>query len=131
LRAKFRQALRPFQVFRSWCALARTVTLDVNNVLRYGVCVIKSFRDKETSKVFHRELSSRLPNDIQRTAMRELWLLDAAETLEELRLPPSNKLEKLHGSRQGQCSIRINDQWRICFRWERGDAFEVAITDYH
>jgi len=63
--------------------------------------------------------------------MRKLWLLDAAETLEELRLPPSNKLEKLHGSRQGQCSIRINDQWRICFRWERGDAFEVAITDYH
>jgi proteic killer suppression protein len=72
-----------------------------------------------------------LARPLQRTALRKLAILDAAESLEDLRVPPGNRLEKLSGDRQGQHSIRINDQWRICFGWEEGDAFEVEITDYH
>jgi len=93
--------------------------------------VIRSFRDRETEKVFERERSRRLPPDVQRRAHRKLLILDAAETLEDLRVPPGNRLESLSGDRAGQRSIRINDQWRICFRWERGDAYDVEITDYH
>jgi proteic killer suppression protein len=93
--------------------------------------VIQSFRDRETEKVFERERSRRLPPDVQRRAHRRLLLLDAAETVEDLRVPPGNRLENLSGDRAGQRSIRINDQWRICFRWERGDAYDVEITDYH
>jgi proteic killer suppression protein len=93
--------------------------------------VIRSFRDRETEKVFERERSRRLPPDVQRRAHRRLLLLDAAETVEDLRVPPGNRLENLSGDRAGQRSIRINDQWRICFRWERGDAYDVEITDYH
>jgi len=93
--------------------------------------VIRSFRDRETEKVFQRERSRRLPPDVQRRAHRKLLILDAAETLEDLRVPPGNRLEGLSGGRSGQRSIRINDQWRICFRWERGDAYDVEITDYH
>jgi proteic killer suppression protein len=93
--------------------------------------VIQSFRDRETEKVFERERSWRLPPDVQRRAHRRLLLLDAAETVEDLRVPPGNRLENLSGNRAGQRSIRINDQWRICFRWERGDAYDVEITDYH
>jgi len=69
--------------------------------------------------------------DMQRGALRRLMLLDAAERLEDLRIPPGNRLEKLFGNRQGQYSIRINDQWRICFRWQQGDAYDVEIVDYH
>ncbi|GAH78611.1 unnamed protein product [marine sediment metagenome] len=68
---------------------------------------------------------------VQRTALRKLAILDAAEVLEDLRIPPGNRLEKLAGDREGQYSIRINDQWRICFQWSRGDAFDVEIVDYH
>ena len=93
--------------------------------------MIRSFRDRETEKVFQRERSRRLPPDVQRRAHRKLLILDAAETLEDLRVPPGNRLEGLSGGRSGQRSIRINDQWRICFRWERGDAYDVEITDYH
>ena len=93
--------------------------------------MIRSFRDRETEKVFERERSRRLPPDLQRRAHRKLLLLDAAETVEDLRVPPGNRLESLSGERTGQRSIRINDQWRICFRWERGDAYDVEITDYH
>jgi proteic killer suppression protein len=93
--------------------------------------VIRSFRDRETEKVFERERSRRLPPNVQRRAHRKLLLLDAAETVEDLRVPPGNRLESLSGDRIGQRSIRINDQWRICFRWERGDAYDVEITDYH
>jgi proteic killer suppression protein len=95
------------------------------------VAVIRSFRDDETRKVFDRQRSRRLPVDIQRGALRKLLLLDAAESLEDLRSPPGNRLEKLSGDRTGQHSIRINDQWRICFVWRVSDAFEVEITDYH
>jgi proteic killer suppression protein len=93
--------------------------------------MIKSFRYKETEKLFLRQRLIRFPADVQRTALRKLLLLDAAEKLEDLRIPPGNRLEKLIGNRQGQHSIRINDQWRICFRWSEGDAYEVEIVDYH
>ena len=93
--------------------------------------MIRSFRDAETEKVFRRDPSRRLPPDLQRRAHRKLLVLDAADVLEELRIPPGNRLERLSGDRLGQYSIRINDQWRICFRWNRGDAFDVEITDYH
>lgn len=93
--------------------------------------MIRSFADKETEKLFGREFSRKLPNDIQRIARRKLEVLDAAENLKDLRTPRSNRLEKLKGDRADQHSIRINDQWRICFVWRETDAFEVEITDYH
>jgi len=111
-----------------WAAPA---LLDDNNVLRYASSVIRSFRDRETEKVFGRDRSKRLPGDVQRRAHRKLLLLDAAEAVEDLRIPPGNRLERLSGDRVGQYSIRVNEQWRICFRWERGDAYDVEITDYH
>ena len=93
--------------------------------------MIKSFADKETEKVFNREFSRKLPPDIQRPSRRKLEILNAAETLLDLRQPPSNHLEKLSGSRPGQYSLRINEQWRICFAWQAGDAQAVEIVDYH
>ncbi|MCH8800664.1 MAG: type II toxin-antitoxin system RelE/ParE family toxin [Chloroflexi bacterium] len=93
--------------------------------------MIRSFRDEETERVFRRERSRRLPPNLQRTALRKLAILDAADTLEDLRSPPGNRLERLSGSRTGQYSIRVNDQWRICFRWSDGDVDAVEITDYH
>ena len=93
--------------------------------------MIKTFSSSETEKLFNRRFSRRLPQDIQRVARRKLEMLDAAETLQDLRIPPSNRLEKLSGDRQGQYSIRINNQWRICFEWHRGNAYAVEIADYH
>jgi len=93
--------------------------------------VIRSLRDRETEKVFNREPSRRWSRDLQRVARRKLLILDAAETLADLRVPPGNRLEKLSRDREGQYRIRINDQWRICFRWGEGDAHDVEITDYH
>jgi len=91
--------------------------------------MIKSFRDKETERLFSRRVSRRLPPDLHRVAWRKLAILDAAEQLDDLRVPPGNRLEKLSGERTGQHSIRINDQWRICFRWRKGDAYDVEIVD--
>ena len=93
--------------------------------------MIRSFRCSETEKVLRREHSRRLPQAIQRIAMRKLWMLDAATNLNELRVPPSNHLEVLRGERKGQHSIRINRQWRICFRWRSGDAHDVEFVDNH
>ncbi|MBS3909090.1 MAG: type II toxin-antitoxin system RelE/ParE family toxin [Actinobacteria bacterium] len=93
--------------------------------------MIKSFRCKETEKIFERQLVKRISVDMRRLAYRKLVLLDSAERLDDLRTPPGNRLEKLSGNRQEQHSIRINDQWRICFKWSAGDAYEVEITDYH
>lgn len=93
--------------------------------------MIKTFQDKQSEKVFRREAVPKLSRDVYRVALRKLLLLDAAEKLEDLRVPPGNKLEKLAGDRKGQHSIRINDQWRLCFRWEAGDAYDVEIADYH
>ena len=93
--------------------------------------MIKSFASKETAKLFKRELSRKIPKTIQQIARRKLEILDAAEVLKDLRVPPSNHLEKLTGKRTGQYSIRINIQWRICFEWRKGDAYSVEIVDYH
>ena len=93
--------------------------------------MIKSFKSKEVEKIFNREYSTKLPSSIQRTAMRKLWMVDAAQTINDLRVPPANHLEQLKGNRHGLHSIRINDQWRICFKWREGDAYEIEIIDYH
>jgi len=93
--------------------------------------MIKTFRDKETEKIFNRFLSRKLPQNIQYLARRKLVILDAATELIVLRIPPGNRLEALKGDRKGQHSIRINDQWRICFTWKAGDAYDVEIADYH
>jgi proteic killer suppression protein len=93
--------------------------------------VIRSFRNEDTRSVFLRERLRRLSDDVQRVAQRKLAILHAAESLEDLRAPPGNRLERLSGDRGGQHSMRINDQWRICFRWSDGDAYEVEIVDYH
>ena len=93
--------------------------------------MIKSFRDKETEKIFNRQNSRKLPQDIQRIARKKLVILDAAVQLNDLRMPPGNRLEVLERDRKGQHSIRINDQWRICFKWSDGDAYDTEITDYH
>jgi len=93
--------------------------------------VIKSFRDRDTERLFHRERVKRLGADVQRTALRKLRMLDAATALDDLRVPPANRLEKLKGGRAGQYSIRVNRQWRVCFVWRSGDAHDVEIVDYH
>lgn len=93
--------------------------------------MIKSFADTETEKVFNREFSRKLPTDIQRNARRKLELLNVAKVLNDMRIPPGNRLEKLVGDRDGQHSIRVNQRWRICFVWRKGDAHNVEIVDYH
>ncbi|WP_133510231.1 type II toxin-antitoxin system RelE/ParE family toxin [Candidatus Thiosymbion oneisti] len=93
--------------------------------------MIKSYRDKATRKIAERLRSRRLPGDIQQRAMMRLERINAAEALDDLRVPPSHRLEVLRGDRTGQHSIRINDQWRICFEWRDGHAYDVEITDYH
>ena len=93
--------------------------------------MIKSFKDAETEKIFLREFSRKLPGDIQSVALRKLRMMNNAMTINDLRVPPANRLEKLSGDREGQYSIRINDQWRICFAWREGNAYNVEITDYH
>jgi len=93
--------------------------------------MIKSFKDKETEKIYRQEASRKIPRDIQQVAIRKLRMLNNAKNIIDLRVPPANRLEKLSGSRAGQYSIRINDQWRVCFTWKSGEAFEVEITDYH
>jgi proteic killer suppression protein len=93
--------------------------------------VIKTFKDAETHKIYQRERSRKLPFDIQQVALRKLRMINNAISINDLRVPPANHLEKLSGNREGQYSIRINDQWRICFEWKNSDAFNVEITDYH
>ena len=93
--------------------------------------MIRSFADGDTLRVFKRLASKHFSIDIQRTAYRKLMLIDAAGSINDLRIPPGNRVEKLRGKREGQHSIRINDQWRICFTWKGNDAFDVEITDYH
>ena len=93
--------------------------------------MIRSFECKETTKIFDRRRSVRLPHDIQQVALRKLRMLNRAVALNDLRVPPANRLEKPRGDRVGQYSIRINDRWRICFEWQDGDAYGVEIVDYH
>jgi proteic killer suppression protein len=93
--------------------------------------MIKTFKCKETKKIFGREYSKKLPRNIQKVAFRKLRMIDRSTTLIDLKVPPANRLEKLSGRRKGQYSIRINDQWRVCFKWIDNNALEVEITDYH
>ena len=93
--------------------------------------MIKTFKDGETGKIYSRERSRKLPTDIQQVALRKLRMINNAKSIHDLRIPPANRLEKLFGNRAGQYSIRINDQWRVCFAWKDGDAIDVEITDYH
>lgn len=93
--------------------------------------VIKSFADKDTEKLWKRERGRSIPAEIHRRALKKLLMINAAETIQDLRFPPSNHLEALKGDRKGQHSIRINDQFRICFVWRGSDAYDVEITDYH
>jgi proteic killer suppression protein len=93
--------------------------------------VIKSFKNKEIEKIYYREISRKLPREIQQVALRKLRMINNSKNLSDLKIPPANRLEKLSGNREGQHSIRINDQWRICFIWRDGDAYDVEITDYH
>jgi proteic killer suppression protein len=93
--------------------------------------MIGSFRSAETEKIWNLEPSKRFPEEISRSALRKLVMLDKSKDLNDLRIPPANRLEKLKGARKGQYSIRINDQWRLCFEWKEGNAFNVEIVDYH
>ena len=93
--------------------------------------MIRSFADRETERLFARIPVRRFPAELHRVMLRKLVQVDAAERLDDLRIPPGNRLEPLKGDRKGQHSIRVNDKWRICFRWDDGDAHEVEIVDYH
>jgi len=93
--------------------------------------MIKSFKCKETEKIFNGNFSKKIPQDIQRRALIKLHSLDIAENVEDLKIPPANFLEQLQGDRLGQYSIRVNQQYRICFEWVNNDAFNVEIVDYH
>jgi proteic killer suppression protein len=107
------------------------VSLDDINAMRYCLPVIQSFACKETRRIFEGEYSRKLPGDIQVPAQRKLAMLHFAAVVEDLRVPPGNRLEVLKGDRRGQCSIRINQQWRICFRWTQKGPEDVEIVDYH
>ena len=93
--------------------------------------MIRSFRDRDAERLFERQRIKRFGPEVQRVTLRKLRMLDAAVGLEDLRVPPGNRLERLHGDRAGQHSIRVNERWRICFRWRNGDAYDVEIVDYH
>jgi len=139
----FHRLLQPTAgfVLSSLSIILHVITLDVINASRYGSWVgkrraeetemIRSYRCRETKKIFERKHSKKLPGDIQRIALRKLVLLHAAERLDDLRIPPGNRLEALSGTRKGQHSIRINSQWRICFVWTDAGSEEVEIVDYH
>ena len=97
----------------------------------YNILMIKTFADKETQQLYVKGKSKRLPPDLIKRAIRRLEYINLATTIKDLRVPPSNRLHALKGHREGQFSISINEQWRICFRFIEGDAYDVEITDYH
>lgn len=99
--------------------------------MRYNSVVLQSFGDRTTERVWQREPVRSFDQELRRAALRKLLILDAAEQLEDLTVPPGNRLEKLRGDRMGQHSIRINQQWRICFRWTTAGPEDVSIVDYH
>ena len=105
--------------------------VDTWCVALYNDDVIKTFKDNQTQQIYQRQRSRKLPPDIQQIALRKLRMLNNAVSINDLRVPPANRLEKLSGDREGQWSIRINNQWRICFEWLESDAFNVEIVDYH
>ena len=93
--------------------------------------MIISFKDKETEKIWNGTVSTKLPLEIQQTARRKLRMLNNSQDINDLRIPPANRLEKLHGNLKDKYSIRINDQWRVVFRWENNNSYEIEIVDYH
>lgn len=93
--------------------------------------MIRSFRNREAERIWQGQRSRKFPSNVQDRALRKLRQLDASQTLEDLRNPPGSQLEALRADRAGQWSVRINDQWRICFRWSKGEAHDVEIVDYH
>jgi proteic killer suppression protein len=105
--------------------------LDSHKHIVYTIPVIQTFADSETERFYTAGKSRRVPTEIRKRAAMRLLQLNAATRIEDLRLPPSNRLEQLHGDRAGQWSMRINDQWRVCFRFKNGDAFDVESVDYH
>lgn len=121
---------RPCPAFPSFTVFA-AAALAHSNGWRYYLSVIRSFADRDTERLWEREPVRRFPPDLRRVMLRKLGHVDAAVQLVDLRLPPGNRLEKLKGNRAGQHSIRVNDQWRICFRWSGNDAYDVEIVDYH
>jgi proteic killer suppression protein len=108
-----------------------TLSLDNTIAFRYYFFMIKSLKCKETEKIFKHYFSRKLPRGIQRKALEKMWMIDVANKISDLSVPPGNRLEALKEDRKGQHSIRINDQWRICFEWKDNDAYHVEITDYH
>ena len=111
--------------------MGQTGTVDPSGASRYYPCVIRSYQVRATQALAERQRHRKFPENIYRRAQRKLVMLNNAQNLNELRLPPGNRLESLRGDREGQYSIRINDQWRICFVWSGGDAYQVEIVDYH
>lgn len=105
--------------------------VDAWRVALYNKVVIKTFKDDLTQKIYRRQPSRKLPHELQQVALRKLRMINNAISIIDLRVPPANRLEKLGGDRAGQWSIRINDQWRICFEWQKSDAYNVEIVDYH
>jgi proteic killer suppression protein len=105
--------------------------VDIWRNAPYNNHVIKNFKDADTQRIYQRLFSKRLPPDIQQVALRKLRMINNAVSINDLRIPPANHLEKLSGDRAGFWSIRINDQWRICFEWQGTDAYHVEIVDYH
>ena len=105
--------------------------VDAWRVALYNKVVIKTFKDDLTQKIYQRQPSRKLPHELQQVALRKLRMINNAISIIDLRVPPANRLEKLGGDRAGQWSIRINDQWRICFEWQKSDAYNVEIVDYH
>lgn len=105
--------------------------MSEHDVMRYSGLVIRSFRDAATERLWSRQRVKTIDPRIERVALRKLVMLDAAETLDDLRVPPGNRLEVLRGDRTGQHSIRINQQWRICFTWTDAGPADVEIVDYH
>jgi toxin HigB-1 len=105
--------------------------LDLTAVVHIAHVLLRSFKDRETEAIWHRQRSRRLDGPTQRVAWRKLAMLDAAELLADLRVPPGNRLGKLTGDRSGQYSIRVNRQWRICFSWSDAGPEDVEIVDYH
>lgn len=117
--------------FAAYCIAVYTVKQYIFASTTKQLAMIKSFKDKQTEAIANGLVARRLPQDMQRVALRKLRQLSAAKVLDDLRIPPGNRLEALSGDRVGQYSIRINDQWRICFYWVDGDAMDVEIVDYH
>jgi proteic killer suppression protein len=107
------------------------ITFAVNNAQRYHWRVIRSFRDKDTEAIWQRRYVKRLGPELSRLTYNKLVLINAAESINDLRVPPGNRLENLSGDRAGQYSVRVNEQWRVCFTWSSSGAGNVELVDYH